>query len=87
MRNGDVAVIVDFDSCQPIGKDLGRKAGTEGWTGEQFTCAQLENDYFEISKIQKLAARKQERLKGASYAYTFFYSSYSTLMLSSCLVY
>lgn len=48
----DNLVIVDFDSCQKEGEKLGIKAGTRGWTNEQFTVARRENDFHGISMIR-----------------------------------
>jgi len=49
------AVIIDFDSCMPIGQDIGyRKGGTPGWTSEsQGKIAVPENDLYGLSLVSK----------------------------------
>ncbi|CBY00826.1 similar to serine/threonine-protein kinase [Plenodomus lingam JN3] len=52
VMNGDAPVIIDFDSCRRIGEPLGLKAGTRGWTREDFTSAQQEVDDDGVLRIQ-----------------------------------
>jgi serine/threonine protein kinase len=52
VMNREEPVIVDFDSCRPMGERLGLKAGTKGWTREDLTSAQQEIDDDGILKIQ-----------------------------------
>lgn len=52
LMNGEIPVIGDFDSCRREGKELGIKAGTEGWTRKDFKFANPENDYYGLSKIR-----------------------------------
>jgi serine/threonine protein kinase len=52
LMNGDTPVIGDFDSCQREGEKLGFKAGTRGWTSEEFKFARPENDQYGLSKIR-----------------------------------
>jgi len=40
--NRDTSVIGDFDSCRREGEKLGFKAGTRGWTSEDFKFARPE---------------------------------------------
>ena len=49
------AVIIDFDSCLPIGQEIGfRKGGTFGWTSEPPpSIAVPENDLFGLKLIAK----------------------------------
>jgi serine/threonine protein kinase len=47
-------VIGDFDSCTSEGQDLGLKAGTKGWTKEEFHVATPEMDWYGLSKIEQL---------------------------------
>ena len=47
----DTLVIGDFDSCQRKGEKLGFKAGTRGWTSQDFKFARPENDKYRLSKI------------------------------------
>ncbi|KAL3428265.1 serine/threonine-protein kinase [Phlyctema vagabunda] len=53
LMNGDTPVIADFDSCQREGEKLGLKAGTWGWTSEEFKFARPENDLYGLSKIHE----------------------------------
>ena len=46
-------VIGDFDSCTLEGDELGAKAGTDGWTSDDFVLAQRENDWFGFAKIEQ----------------------------------
>ncbi|RDL35432.1 uncharacterized protein BP5553_07363 [Venustampulla echinocandica] len=46
-------VIGDFDSCALEGDKLGAKAGTHGWTSDDFVLAQRENDWFGFAKIKE----------------------------------
>jgi hypothetical protein len=50
------AVIIDFDSCLPIGQEIGfRKGGTFGWTSEPPpSIAVPENDLFGLTLIAKV---------------------------------
>jgi serine/threonine protein kinase len=57
LMNGDTPVIGDFDSCQREGQKLGIKAGTKGWTNEDFEFALRENDEYGLSKIRNFLAQ------------------------------
>jgi hypothetical protein len=46
-------VIGDFDSCTPEGQKLGLKAGTKGWTKEEFCVATREMDWYGLSRIEE----------------------------------
>jgi len=46
-------VIGDFDSCTMEGQDLGLKAGTKGWTKEDFRVAVREMDWYGFHKIEQ----------------------------------
>lgn len=61
--NRDTPVIGDFDSCQREGEILGLKAGTRGWTSEQFKFARPENDYYGLSKIRDFLLPSQDAAK------------------------
>lgn len=50
-------VIGDFDSCTLEGDELGMKAGTDGWTNDDFELAQRENDWFGFEKIEAFLFR------------------------------
>ena len=50
--DGDTPVIGEFDSCRRKGEELGFKAGTEGWTSEDFKFAMPENDEYGFPKIR-----------------------------------
>lgn len=52
MMNENMAVIIDFDSCHREGERLGAKAGAGGWTRDEFTHAERENDFYGLSKIR-----------------------------------
>ena len=51
--DGDSFVLGDFDSCAMEGAELGLKAGTEGWTCEEFTTAVREMDFHGLMKIRE----------------------------------
>ena len=57
MMDGDNPVIVDFDSCRQEGQKLGSKAGTEGWTSENFHFARRENDQYGLLKIREFLSQ------------------------------
>lgn len=63
LMNGDTPVVGDFDSCHRVGEKLGIKAGTIGWTSEDFKVALPENDEYGLSKIQEflLQAKSAEK--------------------------
>lgn len=46
------AVIVDFDSCRPIGKPMGIKGSTPGWEVST-ECAVPDNDLHNLDKIER----------------------------------
>ncbi|PQM43492.1 hypothetical protein VC83_09619 [Pseudogymnoascus destructans] len=50
--NDDNPIITDFDSCRREGERLGIKAGTRGWTREDFKFATPENDQYGLSMIK-----------------------------------
>jgi len=49
------AVIIDFDSCMPVGQEIGsRKAGTFGWIKEPALSISVpENDFYGLTLIAK----------------------------------
>ncbi|KAG5959263.1 hypothetical protein E4U56_005062 [Claviceps arundinis] len=49
----DRPVIIDFDSWQQNGQELGIKKGSPGWWKEDSKHALFENDYFSLSKIKE----------------------------------
>ena len=52
VMDGDIPVIVDFDSCRRNGEKLGIKVGTPDWTREDFEFARPENDEYGLAKIR-----------------------------------
>ncbi|EFW20402.1 hypothetical protein D8B26_003210 [Coccidioides posadasii str. Silveira] len=54
MDKMDNPVIIDFDSCQREGTKLGLKTGTVSWAMEDPIYATQQNDFFGLSKIQRL---------------------------------
>jgi serine/threonine protein kinase len=50
--DGDSPVIGDFDFCRRKGEELGFKAGTRGWTSEDFKFARPENNKYRLLKIR-----------------------------------
>jgi serine/threonine protein kinase len=54
---GEVPVVGDFDSCRRKGEKLGLKAGTSGWTSEEFEFALPANDQYGLSLIQDFLFR------------------------------
>lgn len=50
----DIPVIIDFDSCQNEGDELGLKAGTPGWSDVNSKMSVAENDYYGLRKIEDL---------------------------------
>ncbi|KAF2800191.1 serine/threonine-protein kinase-like protein [Melanomma pulvis-pyrius CBS 109.77] len=60
VMDGDTPVIVDFDSCRREGEQLGFKAGTRGWTNENFTVARRENDQYGLSMIRDFLSQRKK---------------------------
>lgn len=52
-------VIIDFDSCCPIGERIGGKGGTFGWTTNA-EFAEVENDWYGLNKIEQWLLRGGE---------------------------
>ena len=63
LMDGDTPVIGDFDSCQREGEELGLKAGTEGWTREDFKFAMPENDEYGFLKIRDFLFQASQDVK------------------------
>lgn len=59
---GESAVIADFDSCQMKGKKLGLKAGTRGWTSDNFKSALAENNQYRLSLIEEYLLEVQNNM-------------------------
>jgi serine/threonine protein kinase len=59
LTDGDTPVIGDFDSCRREGEKLGLKAGTRGWTREDFKFARRENDQYGLSMIRDFLFQKE----------------------------
>lgn len=53
----DNPVIVDFDTCRREGQTLGSKAGTRGWTSENFYFISHENNQYGLSKIREFLSQ------------------------------
>ncbi|KAF8241356.1 hypothetical protein K440DRAFT_608496 [Wilcoxina mikolae CBS 423.85] len=49
----DTPVIIDFDSCQLEGENLGFKSGTFMWCDESSMVAVRQNDYYGLLRIRK----------------------------------
>lgn len=48
------AVIMDFDSCRPLGQPMGDKAGTTGWCSEDCPdVAEFEHDRIALQRIEE----------------------------------
>jgi len=62
LMGGEIAVIGDFDSCRRKGEKLGLKAGTSGWTRDEFKYALPENDQFGLSKIRDFLLRDSKAI-------------------------
>ncbi len=47
-------VLIDFGSCQYIGRDMGPSRGTIGWTDEQepYTTSEARHDTFALKKFR-----------------------------------
>ena len=53
-RSCDRAVLIDFDSCRPVGERMGLKAGTEDWTLVGFPeFAELKHDLTSLRLLEK----------------------------------
>ncbi|EAS37183.3 uncharacterized protein CIMG_02537 [Coccidioides immitis RS] len=61
MDKRDIPVIIDFDSCQREGAQLGLKAGTVGWAMEGTVYTTQQNDFFGLSKIQEILMGGEEK--------------------------
>lgn len=53
LSDGDGFVIADFDSCAWEGEELGFKAGTQGWTRDDFKVAKPEMDFYGLDRIRE----------------------------------
>jgi serine/threonine protein kinase len=54
LTSDEIAIIIDFDSCQFLGSPLGAKVGTEGWARRSVAMAETENDFYGLEKIAEL---------------------------------
>ncbi|KAE8146872.1 kinase-like domain-containing protein [Aspergillus avenaceus] len=54
MMDGNIPIIIDFDSCRRTGEKLASKAGTFGWEIEGAEFATPENDLYSLAKIREL---------------------------------
>ncbi|KAI0558658.1 serine/threonine protein kinase [Gracilaria domingensis] len=50
-KEDDTPVLIDFDSCRPIGSSLGGKRGTPGFSMEDVSVSSVQNDHFGLKKI------------------------------------
>lgn len=54
MFNADgMVVLIDFDSCRPLGDELGTKSGTYGFFDKNATTSKTTNDYYGLEMIDK----------------------------------
>lgn len=53
MLDGNIPVIIDFDSCRLQGEKMGDKRGTFGWELEEAELAAPENDFHGLEKLKK----------------------------------
>lgn len=53
----DMPVIIDFDSCQWEGMELGIKGGTYTWSDESVRDAKKENDWYGLEKIEEFLVK------------------------------
>ena len=53
MMDGDVPVIIDFDSCRRKGERLGFKKGTTNWDLSGAKFAGQENDFYSLAMIRQ----------------------------------
>jgi hypothetical protein len=60
LMDGDNPRVGDFDSCHPYGTKLGLKAGTIGWSRDEFKVANYENDWYGLSKIEEFLRRESK---------------------------
>lgn len=66
----DTPIIIDFDFCRREGEDLGLKAGTRGWTREDFKIATPEVDQYGLSMVRDFLMLDEEaerRLRAVIY--------------------
>lgn len=47
------AVLIDFDSCRPLGNKLGRKSGTKGFYIKSATTSEKQNSYYGLAMIER----------------------------------
>ncbi|KAF5547502.1 hypothetical protein FNAPI_8531 [Fusarium napiforme] len=52
MLDGNIPVIIDFDSCRLRGEKMGDKRGTFGWELEEAELAAPENDFHGLRKLK-----------------------------------
>ncbi|KAJ6591691.1 hypothetical protein DFH09DRAFT_1306403 [Mycena vulgaris] len=58
LNEDSLPVIIDFDSCHPIGESLkGKKAGTMGWDHEG-VISEAKNDFFGLDKVESWLQEK-----------------------------
>lgn len=64
MMDDKIPVIIDFDSCRPVGERLGNKVGTFPWELEDAELATPDNDFHSLEKIREFitTASKGENL-------------------------
>lgn len=60
----DNPIIIDFDSCRREGEHLGLKAGTRGWTREDFTFAIAEIDQYGLSMVEDFLSSTKNTKEG-----------------------
>ncbi|KND92591.1 LIM domain kinase 1 [Tolypocladium ophioglossoides CBS 100239] len=54
MVDENCAVLIDFDSCRPAGKPMGRKGGTWEWCPDEIPdTAELEHDQAALKKLEE----------------------------------
>ncbi|KAF4335305.1 hypothetical protein FBEOM_10852 [Fusarium beomiforme] len=53
MADGNIPVIIDFDSCRHEGEKLGEKSGTSGWDLEEAEFPLPENDFHSLEKLKE----------------------------------
>jgi len=59
VKNGS-PVVIDFDSCQPVGARL-QSLGTTGWYEEEFYTSEKKHDTYSLGKLQEwLQAQKRK---------------------------
>ncbi|KAH6888501.1 hypothetical protein B0T10DRAFT_488301 [Thelonectria olida] len=52
IMDGDTPVIIDFDSCVPVGEKLGEKTATPDWQPKEGNFTTAERNFYGLKKLK-----------------------------------